>query len=72
MSIDKKESFSHHEIFGDLREIQFSLAEAAEYLELSIAELEVFLASGSVAAIPGTSNEPKFATDALRALKKTL
>ena len=44
----EKDSYSHEEIFGDLRESPFILREAAEYLEVAEITLRRWVQSGLI------------------------
>jgi excisionase family DNA binding protein len=64
------ETLSHDELFGHLRDEEFTATEAAEYLEISIATFRRHVRSGKIAASSVVGNTHLYRLAALRELKK--
>ena len=66
------ENASHEEVFGHLKDAEFTADEASQYLEVSIATFRRYCKQGKVTAssIVGTSH--LYPLEDLRALKKAL
>ena len=67
-----EDPLSHDELFGHLRDDEFTASEAADYLEVSIATFRRYVQAGKITASSevGTSHLYPLAT--LRELKKAL
>lgn len=66
------ENLSHEELFGHLRDEEFTAAEAAEYLEVSIATFRRYVQAGKIAASSEVGNTHLYRLTALRDLKRAL
>jgi len=71
-SLNDKENFSHQDVFGHLDNAEFTAAEAAEYLDISIATFRRYLKPKKITASTGVGSTHLYSLDALRELKKTL
>ena len=60
---------SHEQLFGYLKEAQFSAQEAAEYLEISISTLRRLVTKNELTPIKTVGRNQFFATSDLKALK---
>ena len=63
-------NYSHAEVFGDVNAAEFSAAEAAEYLEVSVATFRRFVQSGRVVPARVVGRNQFFATVGLKAFKR--
>ncbi|MBV8271553.1 MAG: helix-turn-helix domain-containing protein [Cupriavidus sp.] len=64
------ENFSHDEVFGDLAEADFTAAEAAEYLEVSMATFRRLVRDGKLAPHAEVGRSQLFAAADLKAFKR--
>ncbi len=63
------QNYSHADVFGEVNLAEFRAAEAAEYLEVSMATFRRFVQSGKVAPARVVGRNQFFAAAALKALK---
>lgn len=61
---------SHDELFGDLKEAEFTAQEAAQYLELRMATFRRYLKSAKIRASSSVGNVHLYALDDLKAFKQ--
>lgn len=66
----RDENFSHEEVFGHLAEADFTAAEAAEYLEVSIATFRRLVRDGKLAARNEVGRSQLFSAADLKAFKR--
>ncbi len=66
----EKDSYSHEEVFGDIRESPFILREAAEYLEVAEITLRRWVQSGLI-PYEKVGRNIVFDPDELRRVKKS-
>ncbi len=66
------EELNHEELFGHLRDEEFTAAEAADYLDVSIATFRRYVRSGKVSASSEVGNNHLYRLATLRELKNTL
>jgi len=66
----EKDSYSHEEVFGDIRESPFILREAAEYLEVAEITLRRWVQSGLI-QYEKVGRNIVFDPDELKRLKKS-
>jgi excisionase family DNA binding protein len=66
------QNFSHEQVFGHLAGDEFTAAEAADYLEVSISTFRRYVASGRIQASSEMGRNQLFATKALKAFKRAL
>ncbi|RAS01827.1 excisionase family DNA binding protein [Cupriavidus alkaliphilus] len=64
------ENFSHEEVFGHLAEEDFTAAEAAQYLEISIATFRRLVRDGKVAPRAEVGRSQLFSVAELKAFKR--
>ncbi|PXX77255.1 helix-turn-helix domain-containing protein [Rivihabitans pingtungensis] len=65
-------SSCHDEVFGHLRDEEFTAAEAAEYLEISIATFRRYVHAGKITAHSSVGNAHLYLLAVLRALKQAI
>lgn len=63
---------SHEQVFGPLKDAEFTAQEAAEYLEVSISTLRRLIASKKLSPTAIVGRNQLFAATDLKALKRTL
>jgi excisionase family DNA binding protein len=68
----QRENFSHDQVFGHLAGDEFTAAEAAEYLEVSISTLRRYVRDGRIRASGEVGRNQLFATKDLKAFKRSL
>lgn len=66
------QNFSHDEVFGHLAGEEFTAAEAAEYLEVSLSTFRRHVAQGRLQASSEVGRSQLFATKELKAFKRSL
>ncbi len=66
----RDENFSHEDVFGDLAEADFTAAEAAEYLEVSMATFRRLVRDGKLAPHAEVGRSQLFAAADLKAFKR--
>lgn len=66
------DDFSHEQLFGHLADAEFTAAEAAEYLEVSIPTFRRYVQSGRLEPSHRVGRSQMFATRVLKAFKKSL
>ncbi|AOZ04334.1 DNA-binding protein (plasmid) [Cupriavidus sp. USMAHM13] len=66
----RDENVSHEEVFGHLADDDFTVAEAAEYLEVSMATFRRFVRDGKLAAHAEVGRNQLFAVADLKAFKR--
>ncbi|SPA26745.1 helix-turn-helix domain-containing protein [Cupriavidus taiwanensis] len=64
------ENFSHEEVFGHLAEEDFTAAEAAQYLEISMATFRRLVRDGKVAPRAEVGRSQLFSVAELKAFKR--
>lgn len=67
----QRENFSHEEVFGHLAEGQFSSAEAAEYLEVSMSTFRRYVSDGKIKSSSEMGRNQLFAAKDLKAFKRS-
>ena len=68
----RREDLSHEELFGHLASDEFTAAEAAEYLEVSMSTFRRFVASGRLQPSSTVGRNQMFAVPDLKAFKKAM
>lgn len=66
------ENFSHEQVFGHLAGDEFSSAEAAEYLEVSMSTFRRYVSDGKIKASSEMGRNQLFSTKQLKAFKRKL
>lgn len=66
----REENFSHDEVFGDLADGEFTAAEAAEYLEVSMPTFRRFVRDGKLTPHAEVGRSQLFAVVDLKAFKR--
>lgn len=66
------EDLAHEELFGHLTDDEFTAAEAAEYLEVSMSTFRRFVASGRLHPSSTVGRNQMFAVPELKTFKKAL
>lgn len=66
------QNFSHDEVFGHLAGAEFTTAEAAEYLGVSVSTFRRHVAQGRIRASSEVGRSHLFATKDLKAFKRAL
>ncbi len=64
------EGFNHRSVFGDLAEADFTAAEAAEYLEVSMATFRRFVRDGKLSPNAEVGRSQLFAVADLKDFKR--
>ena len=67
----REENFSHEQVFGHLAGDEFSAAEAADYLEISISTFRRYVAEGRLKASNEIGRNQLFATKDLKVFKRS-
>ena len=67
-----QEDFSHEQVFGDLADDEFTAAEAAEYLEVSMATFRRYVQSEKINPSHVVGRNQLFSTKALKSFKQAL
>ncbi|WP_176314799.1 excisionase family DNA-binding protein [Burkholderia vietnamiensis] len=67
-----QDNFSHEEVFGHLAEDEFTSAEAADYLEVSMSTFRRYVHDGKLTASSEMGRNQLFATKDLKAFKRAL
>lgn len=67
-----RDSYSHEELFGDLTNAEFTAAESAEYLEVSLATFRRYVQSGKLNPCKAVGRNQFFATKDLKSFKRSL
>jgi excisionase family DNA binding protein len=67
-----QENYSHAQVFGHLDNALFTAAEAADYLEISIATLRRYVRDNKIVATSTVGSSHLYSLEALRELKKAL
>jgi excisionase family DNA binding protein len=65
------ENFNHEQVFGHLAGDEFSAADAAEYLEVSMSTFRRYVADGKVTASSAIGRNQLFSTKDLKAFKRS-
>ena len=65
------DNFTREQVFGHLQATPFSAADAAHYLEVSMATLRRYVQAGKLVPSHTVGRNQMFATDDLRALKRS-
>ncbi|WP_137174926.1 helix-turn-helix domain-containing protein [Massilia sp. HP4] len=65
-------NFSHDEVFGHLAGGEFTIAEAAEYLGVSVSTFRRYVAQGQIRASSEVGRSHFFATTDLKAFKRAV
>jgi excisionase family DNA binding protein len=68
--MSSQENFSHQQVFGDLENALFTVTEAADYLEVSIATFRRYLKSQKITADSGIGSTHLYSLNSLREFKK--
>lgn len=68
----RDENFSHEDVFGSLATDEFTAADAAEYIGVSIATFRRYVAKGALRASSEVGRSQLFATKDLKAFKRAL
>lgn len=66
------QNFSHEQVFGHLAGDEFTAAEAAEYLAVSISTFRRYVAHGKLRVSNEVGRNQLFATQDLKAVKRSL
>lgn len=67
----RDENFSHEQVFGHLARDEFSAAEAADYLEVSMSTFRRYVGDGKIRASSEIGRNQLFATKDLKAFKRS-
>lgn len=65
-----KQTFSHEDLFGHLKDTRFSAQEAAEYLEISMPTFRRYVQSQKIKPVEIIERSQLFASGDLRKLKR--
>ena len=68
----RDQNFSHEQVFGHLAGGEFTAAESAEYLGVSLSTFRRYVASGKLRASSEMGRNQLFATQDLKAFKRSL
>jgi excisionase family DNA binding protein len=66
-----EENFSHEQVFGHLAGDEFSAADAADYLEISMSTFRRYVAEGKLKASNEIGRNQLFSTKDLKAFKRS-
>lgn len=72
MNVFRDEDMSHEQLFGHLAEDEFTAAQAAEYLEVSMSTFRRYVASARLHANSTVGRSQMFKVAELKAFKKDL
>jgi excisionase family DNA binding protein len=72
MNVFRDEDMSHEQLFGHLAEDEFTAAQAAEYLEVSMSTFRRYIAIGRLSQSSTVGRNQLFKVAELKALKKAL
>lgn len=67
-----RDNLSHEEVFGHLRDEEFTAGEAADYLDVSMATFRRYVRAGKIVASSEVGTTHLYRLTALRELKKNL
>jgi len=67
-----QENYSHTDVFGDLTDAEFTAAEAAEYLEVSLPTFRRYVQNGRITPSHVVGRNQIFATPDLKSFKRSL
>jgi excisionase family DNA binding protein len=68
----QSQNFSHEQVFGHLAGDEFTAAEAAEYLSVSMSTFRRYVSQGKIRASSQVGRSQLFATKDLKAFKRSL
>jgi len=68
----ERDNFSHAEVFGDVLSSEFTVAEAAEYLEVSVSTFRRYVQSKKIAPVHVIGRNQVFSAESLKSFKKSL
>lgn len=68
----ESESFAHQDVFGAVRNTEFTVAEAAEYLEISVPTFRRYVQSQKITPVHIVGRNQFFATSDLKQFKRSL
>ena len=68
----QEEDFTYEDVFGHLAGETFTVAEAAEYLDMSVPNFRRYVRRGQIAPAQTVGRNQMFATRPLKALKRAL
>lgn len=72
MNVFRDEDMSHEQLFGHLAEDEFTAAQAAEYLEVSMSTFRRYIASARLSPSSTVGRSQMFKVPELKAFKKAL
>lgn len=67
-----KENFSHAEVFGDVLNSEFTVDEAAEYLEVSVSTIRRYVQGEKISPVRVVGRNQFFSAMDLKSFKKSL
>ena len=68
----KEDHFSHAEVFGDILDAEFTVEEAAEYLEISVSTFRRYVQGKKISPVQVLGRNQLFSTVDLKSFKKSL
>ena len=71
-TVFEKENFSHEEVFGDVARAEFTVAEAAEYLEVSVPTFRRYVQGKKITPVHVVGRNQLFAAQDLKSFKRSL
>ena len=72
MNVFRDEDMSHEQLFGHLAEDEFTAAQAAQYLEVSMSTFRRYIATGRLSPSSTVGRSQMFKVAELKAFKKAL
>ena len=69
-TIFQEENYTHEQVFGHLATDEFTVQEAADYLEMSVANFRRYVQSGKLKPVNTVGRNQLFATRDLKAFKR--
>jgi excisionase family DNA binding protein len=71
-NVFEKENFSHDEVFGEVAQAQFTVGEAAEYLEVSVPTFRRYVQGKKISPAHVLGRNQLFAAQDLKSFKRSL
>jgi excisionase family DNA binding protein len=71
-NVFEKENFSHEEVFGNVANAEFTVGEAAEYLEVSVPTFRRYVQGKKIAPFRIVGRNQFFAAQDLKSFKRSL
>lgn len=70
--VSQDQNFTHDEVFSDVTNVDFSSAQAAEYLDVSMSTFRRYVKDGKIRATSEMGRNQLFSTKSLKEFKRSL